>query len=194
MDYVCDTSVIVDGRVIELIEKEKLSGKFYIHKATIAELEHQANMNKEIGFAGFSVIGRLREMEKKGEVEVIVEGERPRADQVKYAKKEGTLDFMIRELARGLDATLITGDRVQHEAAIAEGVKTIYLSAHEEYKKLEFEKYFDKNDVMSVHFKENCTIVRKRGSPGDVLVEEVGKPIKLEYVRRLGEEIIEAVK
>ncbi|MCP4647294.1 MAG: Flp pilus assembly complex ATPase component [bacterium] len=193
MDYVCDTSVIVDGRVVDLIKKKKLAGKFYVHRATVAELEHQANMNKEIGFAGFSVIGKLREMEKDSDIEVIVEGERPRGDQVRYAKQEGTLDFMIRELARGLGAKLITGDRVQHEAALAEGIETLYLGAHEEFKKLEFEKYFDKPDVMSVHLKEDCTVVRKRGSPGDVLVEEMGKPIKLDYIRKMGEEIIEAV-
>ena len=193
MDYVCDTSVIVDGRIVELIKKEKMGGRFYLHRATVAELEHQANLNKEIGFAGFSVISKLREMEKAGEIELIIEGERPRGEQVKYAKTEGALDFMIRELARGLGATLITGDRVQHEAALAEGIGTIYLRAEEVFKKLEFEKYFDKPDVMSVHFKENCVAVRKRGRPGEVVVEEMGKPIQLEYIRRMGEEIIEAV-
>jgi ATPase len=193
MDYVCDTSVIIDGRIIELIKKKKLTGRFYLHNATIAELEHQANMNKEIGFAGFSVIGKLRELEKKADIELIIEGERPHGGQVKYAKKEGSLDFMIRELARGLGAKLITGDKVQHAAALAEGIETIYLSAHEEFRKLEFEKYFDTPDVMSVHFKENCRIVSKRGKPGEVLVEEIGKPIELSYIRQMGEEIIEAV-
>ncbi len=193
MDYVCDTSVIVDGRIVELIKKKKLTGRFYLHRATVAELEHQANMNKEIGFAGFSVIGKLREMEKNSDIEIVIEGERPRGDQVRYAKTGGTLDFMIRELARGIGATLITGDRVQHEAALAEGVETLYLGAHEEFKKLEFEKYFDLPDVMSVHIKENCIVVRKRGRPGDVLVEEMGKPIGLDYIRKMGEEIIEAV-
>lgn len=192
LDYVCDTSVIVDGRIIELIRGEKLSGRFYIHRATIAELEHQANLNKEIGFAGFSVVGKLRELEKEGEIEVIIEGKRPDAMHAMHAKKEGSLDFMIRELARSIGGRLITGDKVQHEAALAEGIETVYLRAHEESGKLEFEKYFEE-DVMSVHFKENCRVVRKKGRPGEVFVEELGKPIKLEYVRRLGEEIVEAV-
>ena len=192
MDYVCDTSVIVDGRILELIKKEKLAGKFYLHRATIAELEHQANMNKEIGYAGFSIISKLRELGKTQEIDVIVEGERPKASQIKYAKDEGALDAMIRELAKGLGAQLITGDKVQHEAAMAEGIDTLYLRAHAKIKKLEFEKYFDKPDVMSVHFKENCKIVRKMGRFGEVLVEEMGKPITLDYVRKLGEEIIEA--
>ncbi len=192
MDYVCDTSVIVDGRILELIEKKKLTGRFYLHRATIGELEYQANLNKEIGYAGFSVIGKLRELGKNNEIDIIVEGERPRPDQVRYAKKEGTLDAMIRELAKGLGATLITGDKVQHEAAIAEGITAIYLHAVEKIKKLEFEKYFNGTDIMSVHFKENCRIVRKRGQPGKVVVEEIGDKIKLEYVRKLGEEIVEA--
>ncbi|MBN2121794.1 Flp pilus assembly complex ATPase component TadA [Candidatus Micrarchaeota archaeon] len=192
MNYVCDTSVIVDGRILELILEKKLEGKFYIHKATIAELEYQSNMNKEIGYAGFSVIGKLREMEKEGAIEILIEGERPRGEQVKYAKLEGSLDFAIRELARGIGGTLVTGDKVQHQAALAEGIETIYLRAKEEAHKLGFEKYFDKNDVMSVHFKEDCPVVRKRGKPGEVLVEEVGKPIGLSYIRALGEEIVEA--
>ncbi len=193
VDYVCDTSVIVDGRIVELIKEKKLSGRLFIHRATIAELEHQANLNKEIGYAGFSAIGKLRDMEKKEDIEIIIEGERPRGDQVRYAKKEGTLDFMIRELARAIGGTLITGDKVQHEAAGAEGIETVYLRAHEEPAKLEFEKYFDKPDIMSIHFKENCRLVRKRGKPGEVEVEEIGDPVKLAYIRSLGEEIIEAV-
>ncbi len=192
MDYVCDTSVIVDGRILELIKGKKLSGKFFIHRATIAELEYQSNMNKETGFAGFSVIGKLRALEKDLDIEVIIEGERPRPEQVRAAKKEGAIDHLVRELARGLGATLITGDKVQHEAALAEGISTVYLHSNEEAKELKFAKYFEP-DVMSVHFKEDCKVVRKRGRPGEVVVEEVGAPISLDTLRGIGEEIVEAV-
>lgn len=192
MDYVCDTSVIVDGRILELIKEHGLSGKIFIHRATIAELEYQSNMSKETGFAGFSVIEKLRALEKGGDIEVIIEGERPRPDQVRAAKKEGAIDYLVRELARGLDATLITGDKVQHEAALAEGIQTMYLRAHEEARELKFAKYFEP-DVMSVHFKEDCKVVRKRGRPGEVVVEELGAPLPLSSLRAIGEEIVEVV-
>ncbi|MEM4271974.1 MAG: ATPase, T2SS/T4P/T4SS family [Candidatus Bilamarchaeaceae archaeon] len=192
MDYVCDTSVIVDGRILELVKGQGLSGRIFIHRTTIAELEYQSNMNKETGYAGFSVIEKLRALEKELEIEVIIEGERPRPEQLRAAKKEGAVGHLIRELARGLGATLITGDKVQHEAALAEGIPTIYLRAHEAVRELRFARYFEP-DVMSVHFKENCKVVRKRGRPGEVAVEEVGAPVPLGQIRAIGEEIVEAV-
>ena len=125
--YVLDTSIVVDARIVELVEKREVIGKLVIPKAVIAELEHQANRNKEIGFAGFSTIKKLREFEKEGRVSVEIDGERPNPHQIINAKTTGEVDAMIRGLAKTYNAILITGDKVQHEAAEAEGIKTIYL-------------------------------------------------------------------
>ena len=188
--YICDTSVIVDGRILELVESGEVNGELYVHEATIAELEHQANLNKEFGFTGFTVLRKLRE---GGKVTIKTVGERPTVEDVLSAKRMGTIDALIRRSALELKATLITGDRVQHAAAEAEGVPTIYLRAHEKVKELSFEKWFEK-DTMSVHLKEGCRVVVKRGRPGEVRIEEVGKALTENEIRRMGEEIIEATK
>ena len=63
-----DTSVIIEG----LVSKKVGSGEFkpkvvLIHEAVISELEHQANVNKTIGFLGLEEIEAITRLsEKKG--------------------------------------------------------------------------------------------------------------------------------
>ncbi|MBI2080001.1 Flp pilus assembly complex ATPase component TadA, partial [Candidatus Micrarchaeota archaeon] len=191
--FICDTSVIVDGRIIDLVTDKKVKGKVYITQATIAELEHQANTNREIGFTGLDTLKDLRKLSEKFDVEVVVEGERPLVNQIINAKITGEIDALIRRMARELDAVLITGDKVQHAAAEAEGIQTIYLRAREEAEELAFKKYFTP-ETMSVHIKENCSVVAKIGKPGQVQVVELKDKPTLEQIRKMSEGIIEAVK
>ena len=193
MLYVVDTSVVVNGKVNEMVEKGEVSGTVVVPRAVIAELEHQANLNKEIGFTGLSNIQRLREMEREGAIKVEVMGERPSPSEIQFAKKGGAIDSLIRELARELSATLITSDKVQYAAALAEGVETIYVRPHEEVGQLSFEKYFD-GKTTSVHIKENDYVRVKRGKPGAWKLIQLEDYLTTEDVRRMGEEIIEAVK
>ncbi len=193
--YVLDTSIVVDARIIELVERGEVKGKIVIPKAVIAELEHQANRNKEIGFAGFSTIRKLREYENKGVIEVSIDGERPSPMQIINAKTTGEVDALIRNLARTYGAILVTGDKVQHEAAEAEGIKTIYLHAKEEPKELEFEKFFRENEnTMSIHIKEGNYVKAKVGYPGRWKLVNLEEKLSIEDVRRISEEIIEATK
>ncbi len=193
MRYVCDTSVIIDGRILELIEKGEVKGEIFVHEASIAEMENQANRKKETGYAGFAVLRKLRELEKAHKVVVTIKGERPAPEQVHEAKRTGQIDFMIRKLAKETGSVLITGDSVQHVAAEAEGIKTIYLRAREEVAKLSFEKYFDPQ-TMSVHLKEGCRPVLKKGRPGSVEVLEVPEVVSEDQIRAIGEEIVEATE
>jgi ATPase len=193
MRYVCDTSVIVDGRILELVEGKEVKGEIFVHEATVAEIENQANRKKETGYAGFAVLRKLRELEKEHKVALTVKGERPRPDEFLEAKRTGQVDFMIRKLAKELGAILITGDTVQNQAAEAEGIKTIYLRAREEVKKLSFEKYFDPR-TMSLHLKEGCRPVLKKGKPGSVEVLEAPETISEDRIREIGEEIVEATE
>ncbi|RME79702.1 MAG: AAA family ATPase [Methanobacteriota archaeon] len=191
--YVLDTSVIIDGRVVELVENGEIEGELIIPKASIAELEHQANMNKEIGFTGFSVIEKLRKEEKGKAITIIVEGERPSNADIAFAKSSGEIDARIRELAKLHGATLITADKVQHIAAEAEGIRTIYLKAREVIRKLEFEQYFDK-ETMSVHMKEGSPVRAKKGTPGKWKMVTLKKELTTDDLRRISEEIIEATE
>ena len=191
MRYVCDTSIIVDGRILDLIEKGEVKGELFIHEATIAEMEGQANRKKETGYAGFAVMRKLREMEQGGKITLQIKGERPSPEELYAAKRTGQIDFAIRKLAKELGATLITGDTVQHEAAGVEGIKTIYLRAHEIKGKLSFEHYFDAQ-TMSLHLKEGCKPVLKKGGPARVERVELDEIISEERIRQMGEEIVEA--
>ena len=60
-----DTSVIVEGILSVKIKKKEISAnEIIIHEAVLAELEHQANLNKSTGFLGLDEIKRLKEMTK----------------------------------------------------------------------------------------------------------------------------------
>lgn len=191
--YICDTSVIIDGRIIDLVKQNKISGRIYIARASIAELEHQANTNREIGFTGLDTLKELRNICSGKEIEIEIVGERPNAIHILNAKTTGEIDALIRAMAKEIGAILITGDKVQHSAAEAEGMETIYLTAKEEFQEPSFKKYFT-SDTTSVHIKENCKIVAKIGRPGLVQVTELEYKPTLDQIRKVSEEIIEAVK
>ena len=53
--FVCDTSVIFNGLVLDLIKDGELGEKpeIYISNIVVAEVEYRTNIQKEIGFLGF---------------------------------------------------------------------------------------------------------------------------------------------
>ena len=54
-----DTGVLIDGRITELLLKEKDSVRVVVPQSVVAELEFQANSGKEIGFAGLAELKAL---------------------------------------------------------------------------------------------------------------------------------------
>jgi len=190
--FVCDTSVIVDGRILELVQEGKVSGTIVVSKATLGELENQANTGRETGFTGLTVLQKLRELEAEGGITLEFAGSRPTAFQIEKARN-GEIDAAIRDLARQLNGTLITGDKVQHEVALAEGTKVMYLRSHEVASEVGFEKYFTP-DTMSVHMKEGCKVYAKKGKPGEVKFEEIGPVLSVNEMRDLAKSIVEATE
>ncbi len=190
--FVCDTSVVVDGRILDLVREGKVSGRIVIPRAVLAELEHQANSKKETGFAGLDVLQKLREMQKNADIEIQFHGERPTRFETGHAKS-GEIDAGIRGLAGELGATLITGDKVQHEVAQVEGIAVIYLRSHEEAKELSFERYFTPQ-TMSVHFKEGQPVKAKIGTPGAFALSEAGAALSTNEIREMAKEIVEATE
>src|SRR3989344_9452441 len=113
-----DTSVIIEGLLSDKLRTNHIKAKeIIIHEAVIAELEHQANMGKAIGFLGLDEIKRLKKLSSQKGFELLFKGQRPKAAEIRHASL-GEIDSMIRQLAFDEDATLITSDKVQSEVAL----------------------------------------------------------------------------
>jgi len=195
MKIVPDTSVIVDGRITDIVQEEEFKGsEVIIPEAVVSELEYQANRGRETGFNGLEELKNLQSLSKEDVISLSFVGRRPTIDEIALAKG-GEIDAMIRSTAREHDALLITSDRVQAEVARAQGLDVVYIKPEVlEYDKLEISKYFDE-DTMSVHLKENVVPMAKKGKPGNIKLAKIGaKPLKRSEIRRMAREIVEKAK
>ena len=167
--YVVDTSVIIEKKISELVNKGDIKGTIIIPNAILAELENQANQNHTEGFLGLEEIKDLRELAAKKKIELIYEGDKPTELYIRGARY-GAIDNLIRDIAARNEATLITGDKVQAAVAEAAGISVILiLPSPPSDEKIELEKFFDKH-TMSVHIKEDTIPVAKKGLPGNMEV------------------------
>ncbi len=187
-----DTSVIIEGLVSKKVkEKELKVDSVIIHEAVIAELEHQANLGKAIGFLGLDEIKRLRELAKDFELKFA--GIRPKAVEIRNASL-GEIDSMIRQLAFEVGGTLITSDKVQSEVALARGVDVLYFRPETAIRKIKLETFFDET-TMSVHLRENVFPYAKKGFPGNWQFVPLRKTVLTqEEVQDISREIIEDAK
>ncbi|MDI3484505.1 MAG: ATPase [Methanobacteriaceae archaeon] len=195
MRIVPDTSVIVDGRITDIVQEDEFKGsEVIIPEAVVSELEYQANRGRETGFNGLEELKNLQELSKENIISMSFVGRRPTLDEIALAKG-GEIDAMIRSTAREHNAILITSDRVQAEVARAQGLEVIYIQPEVlEYDKLEISKYFDE-DTMSVHLKENVVPMAKKGKPGKMKLVKIGsKPLKRSEIHRMAREIVEKAK
>jgi len=190
-----DTSVIIEGLLSDKIKKNEIkTNEIIIHEAVLAELEHQANQGKSIGFVGLEEITKLRELAAKYSISIDFRGERPRAAEIRHASV-GEIDALIRQLAYDEDATLITSDKVQSEVSLARGIKSIYFRGPERgLKKLKLERFFDET-TMSVHLRENVMPHAKKGIPGSWEFKALRKAVvKQEEIQEITAELIEEAK
>jgi len=190
-----DTSVIIEGLLSEKIRQNQLkSNEIIIHEAVIAELEHQANLGKAIGFLGLDEIKRIKRLSTDKQFELSFKGSRPKAAEIRHASL-GEIDSLIRQLAYDEDATLVTSDKVQSEVALAKGMKVIYYRRPEKaLRKIKLERFFDET-TMSVHLRENVQPYAKKGMPGNWQFKELRKALlKQEEIQDMSREIIEDAK
>ncbi len=190
-----DTSVIIEGLLSEKIRNNHIkSTEIVIHEAVIAELEHQANLGKAIGFLGLDEIKRIKRLSIEKGFEFSFKGLRPKAAEIRHASL-GEIDSLIRQLAYDEDATLITSDKVQSEVALAKGMKSIYYKRPEKgLRKLKLERFFDET-TMSVHLRENVPPYAKKGMPGNWEFKELRKALlRQEEIQDMSREIIEDAK
>jgi len=185
--FVLDTSVIIDGKVPEIInDKIESNSQVIIPIAVLDELQAQASTNKSHGIEGLLEIKKIRDLCKARKISLEFSGTRPTIEEIKLAK-HGRIDAIIKDVALENDATLITCDYVQHLVSEAHGIKSIHISSSKEDSNLQFEKYFD-NDTMSIHLKEGTCPFAKKGVPGNL------KLIRLEENTLSAGEIYEITK
>jgi len=177
VDYVPDTSVIVSGKFREYIVKKK-DARVILPEAMIAEIEHQANEGRSIGFTALEELKKLRELSNSGKIYIDIMGNRPMEWQIKNAHS-GEIDNIIRNLALDNGATLVTGDHIQSIIASIKGINVIYIKDEEKDVK-DIQEFFDEN-TSSVHLKAGMKPLIKTGKPGEVVLKE------LDYIVPYGE-------
>jgi len=185
--YVVDIDSIVDGSARRLIEEGVIEGRILIHKAIIEYLYREARSGLSRGFTGLAELSRLLENTAPN-AEVVVVGEEGRPERV-----EGLDDVkrIVRDYAWKTQATLITSDKVQAEAARAMGIP-VYFPLREKTGKLRLEEYFTEK-TMSVHLKEGAPPIAKVGRPGNwTFIALSSEPLTRREVEEIAREIVEA--
>ncbi len=175
--YVVDTSVIIEKLVTKLIKEKKIKGTILVPNASVAELEAQANKGQDIGLIGLEELQELQKLTSK-EITVEFAGDRPTETQIRYAKS-GEIDAYIRAIAQKEKAVLITADFVQAESGKAFGLEVMYFQTRKVVEKLKIEGFFD-DTTMSIHLKEGCFPMGKRGLPGNWKLEKIGSDLLTE--------------
>jgi ATPase len=198
--FACDTSVIFNGLVLNLITDGELGDKpvIYIPNVVVAEVEYRTNVQKEIGFYGLNVLKELRKLHQEEEITLKIVGKRPTREEIKMSPG-GELDALIRKSALEYDATLITADRIQGDVGIFEGIQIMYVKEkffpkESDPSSLKLLEFFDET-TMSVHLKQGLPPYAKKGSPGNWYLEKIGEdPLSTKLIEELAIEILEMVR
>ncbi|MEE9323051.1 MAG: PINc/VapC family ATPase [Candidatus Aenigmarchaeota archaeon] len=185
-----DTSVLINRKLTELIEKGELDkSKIVIPRIVIDELQAQASRGKDIGFRGLDEIKNVRSFCEKHKIKLTFDGTRPTQEDINLAKK-GRLDALIRDFAVKENATLITSDYVQALVGEAENLSVMYIPFDISKKPIKLEEFFTP-DTQSVHLKVKVKPYAKRGKPGDVkLVHLRDKPVDGDELKSIIYEIL----
>ncbi len=189
-----DTSIIVDGKISEMIKNDELENvEIIIPYAVLDELQAQASKGREPGFAGLGELKQLREICEKKKIKMRFTGDRPSIDDIRLAKS-GRMDALIRDVAKTENGTLYTADYVQALVGEAEGVKVNHIPAETKTEGLKFESYFTP-DTLSLHLKEDVPPMAKKGKPGKFeLVKLNDQPLTREELELIIREISEAAR
>ncbi len=198
--FVCDTSIILNGQILTLIEDGELgeTPEIFISNIVVAEVEYRTNVHKEIGFFGLRVLKELRTLHDKGEITLHIVGKRPSREEIKMAPG-GELDALIREYAKENNATLITADRIQGDVGEFEGLEVLFAwekKSKEELLPISLKilEYFDE-ETMSVHLKQNIPPYAKKGSPGSWRLQKISdEPISNKLIEDIAMEIAEVTR
>lgn len=189
-----DTSIIVDGKISEMIKTGELENvEIIIPYAVLDELQAQASKGREPGFTGLGELKLLREICEEKKIKMRFTGERPSIDDIRLAKS-GRMDALIRDVAKAENGTLYTADYVQALVGEAEGVKVKHIPSEIKTEGLKFQSYFTP-DTLSLHLKEDVVPMAKRGKPGRFeLMKLSDQPLTREEIEEVIREISEAAR
>ena len=188
---VVDTSVIINGQLIILIESGKIkNSEIIIPQAVFDELQSQASQKKEQGFIGLEVIKTLKDISDNFGLTISLTGTHPTSEDIRMASS-GRIDAIIKDVAKQNKAILYTSDHVQHLVAQAEGLESVFVKPIPKNISLEFLKFFD-SETMSVHLKENIPPMAKKGKPGSFVLTKLNDEILTrEYLQLITSQILE---
>jgi ATPase len=195
LKIVPDTSVVIDGRITNLIDTGEYNGAhIIIPEAVVAELEAQANQGREIGFSGLTELQELCKLAKQGIISIEFVGVRPSLEQVKLASG-GEIDALIRKVAIDYGARFITSDVVQSEVAKAKGIDVLYLKPQvEDFTPLAIDQFFDEHTI-AVYLKERAKPVARKGTIQKTETMTLRDQLCTEYeLRMIAQEILERAK
>jgi len=195
LNKIClDTSVLIQGKVTDLIKSKKLEkAVIIIPEIVIGELQAQAARGKEIGFMGLEEIKKIRKLKDKHKITLKFVGERPSYEDILLAKS-GRIDALIQDVAKTNNAVLVTCDLLQGLVAQAQGISVKYFESYKKKKKIKIDKFLT-HDTMSIHLKENAIPYAKRGKPGKIkFVKLRNKPMKREELDGMATEILDKAR
>lgn len=188
---VVDTSVIINGQIILLIESGKIKNSdIIIPQAVFDELQSQASQKKEQGFIGLEVIKTLKDISANFGLVISLTGTHPTSEDIRMASS-GRIDAIIKDVAKQNQAILYTSDHVQYLVAQAEGIESVFVKPFPKNITLEFLKFFD-SETMSIHLKENMPPMAKKGKPGSFVLTKLNDEILTrEYLQLIISQILE---
>ncbi|MEC7565611.1 MAG: PIN domain-containing protein [Planctomycetota bacterium] len=120
---ILDTSVIIDGRIVDLIETNVLDGKLIMPRCVLLELQNIADSSDKIrrtrGRRGLDV---LKQLQSHADVEMVIH-------EVENEKMKGQpVDMKLVLLAKELNGKLVTGDYNLNKVATLHDVQVINLN------------------------------------------------------------------
>lgn len=121
---VLDTSVLIDGRILPVVNSGFLVGTLIIPQVVLGEVQHVADSADSVrrakGRRGLEVVGKLKSQKTNPAVKVkVVEGDVPGANEV---------DHKLAVLAKGWGAKLVTVDFNLAQYARAQGIKVLNIN------------------------------------------------------------------
>jgi len=121
--YVLDTSVVIDGRIADVLETGIIDNKLIMPRFVLAELQAVADSNDKLrrsrGRRGLDILDRLR---KNNDIDFeIYERELPEM-------QDHPVDMKLLLLARHLDGKVVTGDFNLNKVAKLQNVPVINLN------------------------------------------------------------------